>query len=119
MNAIEALQALKDGKKIRHVRADEGEYWHIKDGWLKDNSGEGQSLIVFNIGDIVGERWELFSTYKEKEYRDLFVALQTKIFTDIERKEVSKEEVDEILRCLKNTYNAIEEIVVDEEEANE
>lgn len=35
MNAIEALQALRDGKKIRHIRADEGEYWYIKkmDGW--------------------------------------------------------------------------------------
>lgn len=119
MNAIEALQALRDGKKIRHIRADEGEYWHIKkNGFLADNSGESQSFIIFGIDDIVGNRWELFSTYKEKEYRNLFVSLQSKIFTEIERNEVDKEEVGEILNYLKNTYDAIK-AVIEEEKENE
>ena len=118
MNVIEALQALKDGKKIRHIRDDEGEYLHIKNGWVKDNSGESQSLIVFNIDDIVGDRWELFSTYKEKEYRNLFVSLQSKIFTEIERNEVDKEEAGEILNYLKNTYDVIK-AVIEEEKENE
>jgi len=59
MNVIEALQALKDRKKMRRSWWDKGSYVEMKcDGTLRNNNA---SLTDISVGNITNDDWELYT----------------------------------------------------------
>ena len=72
MNAIEAMQALKDGKKIRkrHWRDRKIHIQLNKNGQIVDPRGDA---IAMNTYNLVSDEWEL---YDDTEYFDFFEAIK-------------------------------------------
>ena len=62
MNFLDAVKAMKEGKKVRSIKFDKGKYWYIKGGYIYDWEGGlvGSPRIVGYINDD----WEVV---KEKK----------------------------------------------------
>lgn len=67
MNYIEALQALVDGKKIRHKSWDKGVYRFIgaDDKFYNDISAQ-TSFMIYNKNEILSDSWEIYQTEEER-----------------------------------------------------
>ena len=59
MNIIEALQALKDGNKMRRNWWTKGAFVVMKgDGTIRNNNA---SLTDISVGNITNENWEIYT----------------------------------------------------------
>lgn len=67
MNYIEALQALVDGKKIRHKSWGKDIYRFIgaDDKFCNDLNAQ-TSFMIYNKNEILSDSWELYKTEEEK-----------------------------------------------------
>lgn len=70
MNYIEALQALKDSKKIRKNSWDKGKYVYIEDNFIVTDCGDVIDLVVDDLEDITKDKWELYQTEEDKLITD-------------------------------------------------
>ena len=62
MNVIEALNALKEGKRVRNKIWEEGEYIMLKNGFIKYGNGVTHRIDVYGEYDMCDDTWE---EYKE------------------------------------------------------
>ncbi len=62
MNIIEALQALRDGKKIR-VREwnDKRRFYSLMDDCVVDEKGRGEEINIRTLYALVDDTWELYA----------------------------------------------------------
>lgn len=75
MNIIEALQALKDGKKIRKVIWPNSNCYYYLDerkGEMKDSYNN--NAIGISIDNLFNDEWEIYEP--EPEYFDFFEAIK-------------------------------------------
>ena len=72
MNLIEALNALKEGKRVRNKIWEEDEYIMLKDGFIKYGNGITHRIDVYGEYDMCDDTWEEYKepilTDKEREY---------------------------------------------------
>ena len=72
MNVIEALNALKEGKRVRNKIWEEDEYIMLKDGFIKYGNGVTHRIDVYGEYDMCDDTWEEYKepvlTEAEKEY---------------------------------------------------
>lgn len=66
MNYIEALQALKDGKKIRKNSWGKNDYVYIRECLILTNDGTTMELTTNCLAEITDDRWELYQTEEDK-----------------------------------------------------
>lgn len=71
MNYIEALQALAEGKKIRHKSWDKGVYRFIgaDDKFYNDINAQ-TSFMIHNKNEILSDSWELYQTEEDRLIAD-------------------------------------------------
>ena len=70
MNYIEALQALVDGKKIRHKSWDKGEYAYIRECLILTNVGTTRTLSTNCLASITDDKWEIYQTEEDRLIRN-------------------------------------------------
>lgn len=83
MNLIEALTALKEGKRIRKKTWEFTEYVYLdKDGVLNDDNND-ECSIFFNLGNLNRDDWKIVETpildEQEKKYLNLVLNPLTKV----------------------------------------
>lgn len=66
MNYIEALQALKDGKKIRKNSWGKNDYVYIRECLILTNDGTTMELTTNCLAEITDDRWELYQTEEDR-----------------------------------------------------
>lgn len=66
MNYIEALQALKDGKKIRKNSWGKNDYVYIRECLILTNDGTTMELTTNCLAEIKDDRWELYQTEEDR-----------------------------------------------------
>ena len=75
MNVIEALNALKEGKRVRNKIWEEGEYIMLKNGFIKYGNGVTHRIDVYGEYDMCDDTWEEYKepalAEAEKEYEKL------------------------------------------------
>lgn len=71
MNYIEALQALVDGKKIRHKSWGKDAYRFIgADDKLYSDIEAQTSFMIYNKNEILSDSWEIYQTEEERLITD-------------------------------------------------
>lgn len=70
MNYIEALQALKDGKKIRKNSWGKNDYVYIRECLILTNDGTTMELTTDCLSEITDDRWELYQTEEDRLIRN-------------------------------------------------
>lgn len=72
MTIVEALKALREGKKVRNKIWEEGEYIMLKNGFIKYGNGVTHRIDVYGEYDMCDDAWEEYKEEvldeKEKEY---------------------------------------------------
>ena len=72
MTIVEALKALREGKKVRNKIWEEHEYIMLKNGFIKYGNGVTHRIDVYGEYDMCDDTWEEYKepilTDKEKEY---------------------------------------------------
>ena len=72
MTIVEALKALREGKKVRNKIWEEDEYIMLKNGFIKYGNGVTHRIDVYGEYDMCDDTWEEYKepilTDKEKEY---------------------------------------------------
>ena len=72
MTIVEALKALREGKKVRNKIWEEHEYIMLKNGFIKYGNGVTHRIDIYGEYDMCDDTWEEYKepilTDKEKEY---------------------------------------------------
>lgn len=72
MNLIEALNLLKEGKRVRNKIWEEHEYIMLKNGFIKYGNGVTHRIDIYGEYDMCDDTWEEYKEdildEKEKEY---------------------------------------------------
>lgn len=70
MNYIEALQALMDGKKIRHKNWDKDDYVHLVKGTICTDYRGRIELSICDLEDLTEDNWEIYQTEEDRLIRN-------------------------------------------------
>lgn len=72
MTIVEALKALREGKKVRNKIWEEHEYIMLKNGFIKYGNGVTHRIDIYGEYDMCDDTWEEYKEEvldeKEKEY---------------------------------------------------
>lgn len=72
MTILEALKALREGKKVRNKIWEEHEYIMLKNGFIKYGNGVTHRIDIYGEYDMCDDTWEEYKedilNEKEKEY---------------------------------------------------